>query len=63
MSLDSASKLMLIRICRGGSVLVTNLSPSVEQLFKQELAYLECPNYLKPTEKGKKLVIEINDKS
>ena len=59
MFLNSASKLMLIRICTGKSVLVTSLSPSVEELFKKELAYLECPNYLKPTEKGEKLVREI----
>ena len=52
MNLKPAARIMLIRICDGKLVAVTSFSDSIEQLFELELAYIESPNYLKPTEKG-----------
>jgi len=53
MGLIPAAKLMLVRICEDKPVIVTRFSDSVEQLFELELAYIQGPNLLKPTEKGK----------
>lgn len=52
MNLKPAARIMLMRICDGKPVTITNFSDSVLQLFELELAYIESPNYLKPTEKG-----------
>lgn len=52
MELIPAAKLMLLRICENKPVEVTKFSDSVEQLFELELAYIQSPNLLKPTEKG-----------
>lgn len=53
MNLKPAARIMLMRICDNKLVEVTKMSDSVEQLFELGLAYIESPNYLKPTEKGK----------
>ncbi len=58
MRLIPAAKLMLVRICEDKPVVVTDFSDSVEQLFELELAYIQGPNLLKPTEKGKTYLLE-----
>lgn len=53
MTLSPGAKLILIRICDDKPVCLDGfVTNSAAELFRNDLAYIEFPNLIKPTEKG-----------
>ena len=54
--LGPAAGVILTRICKGKDVAMTSLSDSVDELLSLGLVYIESPNLIKPTQKGREFI-------
>lgn len=50
--LTPAARIILMRICDNKPVMMDIMTEAVSELFNLNLAYLEHPSMIKPTEKG-----------